>query len=470
MSLRPPDHEEYAAVLTTNQSPSRGRVWTVGTLTYSAVGLAVLFLWLLLGDFAWNMKDKAIVPLCQIMLRDYDAPVWLVGLLIGSVPAALGLVLGPVIGVVSDRYRSRWGRRIPFLLGATPFIALGMLGLAATPAVGVWLHARLGPNGASLRTCQISAFAFFWSLLDIASIVANSLYGALVNDVVPQHLVGRFFGLFRCVALGAGIIFNYWLMGKADGQAPLMLAGLGLLYGACFTLMCLRVKEGQYPPPPPQVRITTPLETLRPVIAYLKECYGNPFFLSFFLATTLGGLTLGPVNAYSLYHSRSVHLSDDMYGKCIALSYAISLVLAYPLGILADRFHPLRVGLVSMVLYAAATLFGFFYAFTAGTFFIAFALHTVVSGAYITATASISQRLLPSSKFAEVSAAGGVIGAIAGIFVTPALGAFIEWRHNEYRYVFLLAGVLAIVTCLSYGVLFYQYIARGGDQAFVPPE
>ena len=30
--------------------------WSVGTLTYTAAGLAVLFALLLWGDFAWSMK------------------------------------------------------------------------------------------------------------------------------------------------------------------------------------------------------------------------------------------------------------------------------------------------------------------------------------------------------------------------------------------------------------------------------
>jgi hypothetical protein len=312
-------------------------------------------------------------------------------------------------------------------------------------------------------------FALFWSAGDIAAVVANSLYGALVNDVVPQPVIGRFFGVFRCIGLAAGVLFFAGFMDKVEAHIELMLAILGLLYGVCFLVMCLGVKEGSYPPPPPKFKFQTPAQMLKPVIAYLKECYGNPFFLWFFLATTLGGLTLAPVNTFQIYHSRSVHMSDRLYGDCVALSYAISIVLAYPLGSLADRFHPLRVGMSAMAMYAAATLFGFLFAFTARSFFVALLLHTVVSGMYITATASIAQRLLPRNKFAEISAAGGIIGAIAGMFVAPALGVFIQVMHQDYRYVFLLAAILAILTCLSYGVMLWQYNQRGGDAAFVPP-
>ena len=38
---------------------SKGRTWRNGTLGYTAGGLAVLFLWLMWGDFAYSMKDRA---------------------------------------------------------------------------------------------------------------------------------------------------------------------------------------------------------------------------------------------------------------------------------------------------------------------------------------------------------------------------------------------------------------------------
>ncbi|MDB5325565.1 MAG: hypothetical protein JWM57_1134 [Phycisphaerales bacterium] len=182
----------------------------------------------------------------------------------------------------------------------------------------------------------------------------------------------------------------------------------------------------------------------------------------------MGGMTLGPGNTFALYLNRSVRMGDDAFGKSVALSYAIPLLLAYLLGSLAVRYHPLRVGLKCMALYAVATAFGFSFASTSDTFFIAFVLHTVVSGAHITATVSIAQRLLPQNKFAGVGAGGGIIDAIIGIFFGAALGLFIASMHHDYRYVILLPSVLAVLTCFRY-LRMLQHIACGGDATFRPP-
>ena len=51
---------------------SKGRTWRNGTLVYTAGGLAVLFLWLMWGDFAYSMKDRATGTVAALMLKKFD--------------------------------------------------------------------------------------------------------------------------------------------------------------------------------------------------------------------------------------------------------------------------------------------------------------------------------------------------------------------------------------------------------------
>jgi len=451
-------------------SPSQPNRWTAGTLVYTTAGLAVLFFWLLWGDFSQSMKDRAIFPVAQVMLRGFSAPDWLVGLLVGSVPAGIGMVLAPIVSVKSDRHRGPWGRRIPFLLLTSPVILLSMFGLGVAPALGASLHAHLGPHSPGEMICKVAAFGVFWTIFEIATVTITALFGALINDVVPRQIMGRFFALFRAVSLIAGVIFNYYLMGKAEHHYFGIFFGLGLLYAVGFTQMCLKVREGDYPPPPPREATGVRARAIAPILSYLKECFSKPYYLCFFLATTLGLLSFVPVNTFSVYHARSLNVSDDHYGKSLALSYAISLVLSYPIGILADRFHPLRLGIIVMTFYSAVTLYGFLFATGMWTFFAAFVLHTVVSGAYFTGTASIGQRLLPRDRFAEFASAAGIVGAVCFMILPPTLGMFIQHMHHNYRYVFLLGSILSGATVAAYVGLFVQYLKLGGDAGYVAPE
>ena len=56
------------------------KLWTVGTLTYTAAGLTVLFSWLLWGDFAWSMKERSVTPVVQLLLKKFQASDTLAGL------------------------------------------------------------------------------------------------------------------------------------------------------------------------------------------------------------------------------------------------------------------------------------------------------------------------------------------------------------------------------------------------------
>ena len=72
-------------------------LWRAGTLTYTTAGLVALFAWLLWGDFAWMLKERSVVPVAQLVLKKFAASDTLVAILVGSLPAALGMILGPLM-------------------------------------------------------------------------------------------------------------------------------------------------------------------------------------------------------------------------------------------------------------------------------------------------------------------------------------------------------------------------------------
>ena len=61
-------------------------------------------------------------------------------LLLSSLPAGMSAILSPIISYRSDRRRGRWGRRIPYILLATPMAALFMVGLAYSQSIGGFVH------------------------------------------------------------------------------------------------------------------------------------------------------------------------------------------------------------------------------------------------------------------------------------------------------------------------------------------
>lgn len=458
------------APATSFAEPARPRVWRVGTLFYTGSGLAALFAWLLWGDFAWNMKERAIVPVAQLMLRQLGASDFLVGLLIGSVPAAIGLILGPIISVRSDRHRGRWGRRIPYLLIPTPIIAFSLAGLAFTAPLGEMLHVALGTGSPGEAACRLMVFSFFFCSFEIFQVIAQSVFGGLINDVVPQEVIGRFFGLFRAVSLIAGMIFNFWLIGYAETHYFYIFLGLSVLYGVGFSLMCLKVKEGEYPPPPPPEPCNVLARSFATTRDYLRECFTNRYYLLVFLALMLGSLSGGPVNAFSVFYAKSIGLDMDAYGRLIGITFACSLALTWFLGALADRYHPLRLGILSMLIYGGIMLWAGVATDDTRTFSIALVAHGVIQGIYNTGTASIAQRLFPRLKFAQFASAAGIISAFGYMLMPPLLGKYLDLSGHIYRHTFLFSGALGLAAFAVLLMVWRGFRRHGGPDHYQAPE
>ncbi|MDB6128211.1 MAG: transporter [Verrucomicrobia bacterium] len=442
-----------------------GKIWRVGTLVYGTAGLVSLFGWLLLGDFAWSTKERSAAWVVQLLLRKYQASDMLAGLLIGTLPQALVLVLTPIVSFRSDRHRGPRGRRIPFLLVPTVVAAGSMLGLAASPLVGEWLHRHLGSASPGLNPSILIVFGICWTLFEVATVTANSVFFGLINDVVPAEVLGRFYGLFRAVGLVVAMGFNFWLLGKAETHATWIFVGIGLLYGGGFTTMCFKVKEGEYPPPP-----AVPRRAGAGVRAYFRESFSVPYFRWIYATITLSWMAIMTINLFNLYFAQSVGMSLDIYGRYLAATFLISFVVSYGIGMLADSLHPLRLGLIAMALLAVVTLAGAFLIRDARSFGIALIAYGVTSGAWQTATASLAMRLFPAARFAQIESARALVTSLGLMLVGPAMGRFLDVTGHDYRAVYAVGGTLAVLAVATGLVVLRRFRQLGGPRHYRPPE
>jgi len=463
-------HSSFLTPLPPSEEPASAapspRRWQVGTLAYGAAGLAVLFCWLLGGDFALSMRDRAVPPVMQLLFKKFGASDTLVGLLFSSLPGTIGLIVGPVAGYRSDRLRTSWGRRLPFLLATTPAIVLAIVGMAFCSLLGNLLDRLLGPHSPGLPACSLFVLGAFWVLYELSCMVANLIFQGLVNDVVPQKIMGRFMALLRVFSLAAGIIFNYWIMSSAETHSTEIFLGVAAIYGLGFTWMCLRVREGEYSPPPPA---GAKRGYGAGIASYFRDSFSHGYYRLYFATTVLAVLAPSAFNLFSVFYAKSLGMSMAYYGKCVALTFAMSLCLAYPLGVLADRLHPLRLGIAFLTLYALAMAWGALFVRDVSTFAVALVLHGVLSGTYFTAMASLGQRLLPRTTFTEMTSAAGIVGGLAGIAFAPAIGFLLDRTGHAYIHTFHIGLIMTGGAVVSGLFLHRRFMAYGGPKNYQAP-
>lgn len=96
-----------------------------------------------------------------------------VGIILG-IGAFISMVAAPLLGAWSDRVRTRWGRRRPFLVVGTIFNAIFLLIMSAIPA----------------SAATFIPYMIVFCLIMIFNNVATAPYSALIPDVVPKDQRG----------------------------------------------------------------------------------------------------------------------------------------------------------------------------------------------------------------------------------------------------------------------------------------
>jgi Na+/melibiose symporter-like transporter len=391
------------------------------------------------------------------LLRQHHASDTMIAVLVSALPALLGCVLVPIVGFRSDRFRSRWGRRLPFLMGITPVAALVLAALGNCAAFGRVTDRLLGTMSPGVDTCVLAWFCLFWSVFEGLALVTVALYGGLVNDIVPRAVLGRFYAGFRIVSLAAGILFNLWIFRLTEHHLREVFLGIGLFFGVACMLMCVRIKEGEYGPP----AVDGPgAVTWRGMgRAYWRECASDRYFLLVFLALTASELTFMPFNTFSQLYAESLGMDKAQLGKLLATSYALSIGLSSVIGWMVDRYSAASVTVWTMWLYLCVACGGFLAVHDLQSFAVVYVLHVVVSGTYYTAAGSLPMVLFPRARFLQFDGAKRVLFSTSNIVLSFLLGPMLDSTSHDYGLTLLAGALLAGASVVTFRQL--SRAARG---------
>lgn len=446
------------------EDPSRLRA---GTIQYTRAGLVTLFLYMLWGDFCFTMMELIIPRLLPVQLQGLGASNFLIGLLSGSVASAMNLFINPIISFRSDRFRSRWGRRIPFLFWPTPFLVLFLILLGFAEPIGIWLKDATFLSSCGLTSTGITlgfagvmviCFQFF-------NMFVSSVFYYLFNDVVPEAFLGRFMALFRVVGMLAGFVFHTFIFGWATTHLTTIYVALALLYLVAFWLMCWKVKEPEYPPPPAD----KDPGLAGSVRTYFRECYSHKYYLTFFLAVSLWMMS-GAGVTFQVFFGDSLGMSRADFGKLTGVTALLSALLLYPLGSLVDKFHPLRVALVAGAITAPAQLLYFFFVHTPTAYWIATLMIVPIGVAYFAASLPMMMAILPRERYGQFCSAQAVIGSLGMMIANAAAGWLIDATGDNPRFLWIWMFACQGAAVLLLVPVYRMWCSYGGSVHYLPPD
>ena len=456
-------------------------VYRAGTLTYTRPALVVLFFWLLWGDFCYMLMEHVTPSIMPLRFKALGATNTEMGLILGTIPGLVYSLLNPVISFKSDRYRSKWGRRIPFILGSVPFLVVCLVMLAFGDQVGFWIHSKLGATSVSANRVAVWTFGAFLVVFTFFNTFVTSVFWYLFNDVVPEHLLARFMSWFRIISMGAGALYNFCIFRFAGTHAMEIFIGAAILYGAGFTLMCLNVKEGRYPAPSPYVggRVG-PLAAIQ---TYGRDCHSHRHYWYLWVATFIGSVGAG-ISVFTLLFQMAIGLDTTHIGYINGTSSIVVGVLILGSGWLADKYHPIRVVLAACIFNLAVVLpanmvWIFWHPGPDTAFWVAFAI-AVGLGAPMGALMGVwdppmLMRLFPRDRYGQFCSTNAVWRAMGGIIGGGIAGAYLDlvtrFAGKERAYFFipvwqLFFAIPAFIVLLK---LYGSWKRHGGDNNYRPP-
>ncbi len=153
----------------------------------------------------------------------------------------------PIVGYLSDRSRSRWGRRKPWVIIGAPLLALSFFFL--------WTPATEGPSLANAAILFAALFGFWFFFT-----VVVAPYLSLLPEITPYDdervRISAYMGVYEVVGTAAGNLVPPLFAGLFASGLFLLGSGyqvMGLLVGALlvvfFLVSTLAVRESYQPPP-----------------------------------------------------------------------------------------------------------------------------------------------------------------------------------------------------------------------------
>ena len=457
-----------------------GHQYRAGTLAYSRAGLVILFAWLLWGDFCYVLMEQVVPTILPLKLKSLGTPNWLMGMILTTIPCFFNMTICPWISFKSDRYRSKWGRRIPFIVGTMPFLCICLVLLGCSDSISVFLQKHLVfLSNTAPATITITLIAIFMAMFQFFNMFVASVFYYLFNDVVPAQFLSRFCALFRIIGTLAGAAYNFFIFQYAESHMREIFIGAAVLYMVGFGLVCLKVKEGGSPPI--EGETASDNKGIGGLKTFFRECFTHKFYWVFFMCFTLSQVT-ATIWTYGIFFQREMGLSLDNIGKFQAIAGLVTPIALYFAAIYVDRWHPMRVYVYLQIFTTFSFIGGWVWVFVTlpGNFFfwLSFgsSIITVFQGAMAGACEyPLTMRSLPKSRFGQFSSARAIVISLFRMFSGVAAGLFVDLcgmlfgAQYTYRLFFIWSiffGVLTAACCICLYIYWYRL---GGDDNFHPP-
>lgn len=387
-------------------------------------------------ESTWNFYESQVPPL----LREHIGSAAVVGVLMGM-DNLLGIFVQPWIGNRSDRTRTAWGRRIPYLVVGMPIAAA--------------LFVVIPHTAASLPLLITVIFAY--------ALVANTfkpVAEALVPDFIAPERRGRANAAVKIATSLTAIVAALISIFLVDDHLNIAFAIPAAIMAVSIVVLGATVRDSRSPAyrqvlaesaeEPADSRAPRVRDTF---VEIVKDPDRSRLLL---LAAILlfGSAWAASRSLITPYGMEALDMSRGDAGGLTLPSGVAFILAAYPAALLAERYGRLRAIAAGMSVFAAAMLLGTLLQTPTGTT-IAFCVAAAGASSFLVNAVVVLWNLAPSARVFGTYAGMYTVSWAGGGFLGPALiGGMVDVNGWSLMLVDIAAvALLALVVIARIGTL-----------------
>lgn len=387
--------------------------------------------------FMWNALHPIILP--ALLLR--FVPDALKNTYLGGMTFAgliLAMIIQPLSGAWSDRLRSRWGRRRPWMVAGTVATLLVLAGMNA--AGGFW------------------ALLVTYLLLQSVSNMAHGPAQGLIPDLVPPERRGLASGYKNLFDM-AGLIVASLIAGNLMGQdnPSLAFAIIGAILAVCALTTVLGTPETTG-----VAAVPTPAENPSPsaraswrdrVVAAIREYPDYAWLIASRFLILLGIYAVQTFAQYFIRDRLAVPNAPEVTGNLMATIGVALTALVFPAGWLSDRVGRRMLNIGAGLLAALGILLLLFVSNLPSLYAVG-AIIGIATGIFVSVNWALATDLIPVEKaglymgLTNIATAGSASVSRLGGPLIDGLNASRPGAYMGYAVLFVVASASALAGAL----------------------
>ena len=412
--------------------------------------------------------DDLVPGVKPILLDKVGATATQIALVIGTIPQILGFFLVPLISTISDKTRTRWGRRIPYMMFSAPALLILLQMIAWHRELSAFLINMLPALAAYNVDFYLLASCIL--LFQVAFLFPGSVSSYLIVDVIPKAFIGRFMVCSMVIGTIVRAFFNFFLLKTTVDHTKLTFGVFGAIFALSYVLLLCFVKEGTYPPVDDPIKEDSSI--LKKGVDYFwmffRDCFSHKIYIFTFLCIGLNSASNICRNMFNvLLATKDIGMSVDQYGKIIAIGALAAVPVVAIMGKIVDKLNPMLIYFCSGLMIMAVNVFGHFFVYTTQTFAvigIATAIMYAVQGVVLI---PLLVRIFPQEKFGQFASANSMSISIILLFAAYGGGKLTD--IFGYRVMFIWDFVVTMLASIALLVVYREWKKYGGKN-YVPPQ